>query len=135
PWGGGTDGKAAPGCAASPPRRATPRGFDNLRGNDLQSLWAPRHGAAPPSSRTIRAMENWFSPELDALIREAEQPHAYVALLLIVAALPIAWGIPRLLRGPLPRHGSIIFGGRIFDGVAFPALWLGLAWVARQFCL
>ena len=45
-------------------------------------------------------MENWFSPELDALIREAEQPHAYVALLLILAALPIAWGIPRLLRGP-----------------------------------
>ena len=80
-------------------------------------------------------MENWFSPELDALIREAEQPHAYIALLLILAALPIAWGIPRLFRGPLPRHGSIIFGGRIFDGVAFPALWLGLAWIARQFCV
>jgi len=80
-------------------------------------------------------MENWFSPELLALIREAEQPHAYIALLLIAAAFPIAWGIPRLLRGPEPRHGSIIFGSRIFDGVMFPALWLGLVWIARLFCM
>ena len=80
-------------------------------------------------------MENWFSPELVALIREAEQPCAYIALLLIAAAFPIAWGIPRLLRGPAPRKGSILFGGRIFDGVLFPALWLGLVWMARAFCL
>ena len=80
-------------------------------------------------------MENWFSPELMALIREAEQPNAYIALLLIAAAFPIAWAVPRLLRGPVPRHGSIVFGGRIFDGVLFPALWLGLVWIARLFCL
>jgi small-conductance mechanosensitive channel len=80
-------------------------------------------------------MENWFSPELVALIREAERPYAYIALLLIVGAIPIAWGIPRLLRGPVPRHGSIIYGGRIFDGVLFPALWLGLVWMARVFCM
>ena len=80
-------------------------------------------------------MENWFSPELLALIREAEQPNAYIALLLIAAAFPVAWGVPRLLRGPTPRHGSIVFGGRIFDGVLFPALWLGLVWMARMFCL
>jgi small-conductance mechanosensitive channel len=80
-------------------------------------------------------MENWFSPELVALIRELEQPHAYIALLLIAVAFPIAWGIPRLIRGPLPRHGSIIFGSRIFDGVLFPALWLGLVWMARAMCL
>ncbi len=79
-------------------------------------------------------MENWFSPELVALVRELEQPGAYIALLLIAAAFPIAWGIPRLLRGPEPRHGSIIFGGRIFDGVLFPALWLGLVWLSRQLC-
>jgi len=82
-----------------------------------------------------RRMENWFSPELVALIRELEQPHAYIALLLIAAAFPIAWGVPRLIRGPLPRHGSIIFGSRIFDGVLFPALWLGLVWMARATCL
>jgi small-conductance mechanosensitive channel len=82
-----------------------------------------------------RRMENWFSPELVTLIRELEQPYAYVALLLIAAALPLAWAIPRLIRGPLPRHGSIVFGGRIFDGVLFPALWLGLVWMSRQLCL
>ena len=80
-------------------------------------------------------MENWFSPELVALIREAEQPYAYIALLMIAAAFPVAWGIPRLLRGPEPRHGSIVFGRNIFDGVLFPALWLGLVWMARAFCL
>ncbi len=80
-------------------------------------------------------MENWFSPELVALIREAERPYAYIALLLIAGAFPIAWGIPRLLRGPTPRTGSIIYGGRIFDGVLFPALWLGLVWMARVFCM
>jgi len=91
-----------------------------------------RQGVALPHNPR---MENWFSPELVALIREAEQPYAYIALLLIAAAFPVAWGIPRLLRGPTPRHGSIVFGGRIFDGVLFPALWLGLVWVARVFCL
>jgi small-conductance mechanosensitive channel len=80
-------------------------------------------------------MENWFSPELLALIREAEQPNAYIALLLIAAAFPIAWGIPRLLRGTSPRPGSIIFGRRIFDGVLFPALWLALVWLARALCV
>ena len=79
-------------------------------------------------------MENWFSPELVALIQEARQPYAYIALLLIAAAFPIAWGIPRLLRGPVPRHGSIVFGRKIFDGVLFPALWLGLVWAARIVC-
>ena len=91
-----------------------------------------RQGVALPHNPR---MENWFSPELVALIREAEHPYAYIALLLIAAAFPVAWGIPRLLRGPTPRHGSIVFGGRIFDGVLFPALWLGLVWVARVFCL
>src|ERR1700749_3201800 len=80
-------------------------------------------------------MENWFSPELVALIREAEQPNAYIALLLIAAAFPVAWGIPRLLRGPAPRLGSIGYASLIFDGVLFPALWLGLVWMARAFCL
>ena len=80
-------------------------------------------------------MENWFSPELVALIREAERPYAYIALLLIAGAFPIAWAIPRLLRGPMARPHSILFGRRIFDGVLFPALWLGLVWTARVFCV
>ena len=80
-------------------------------------------------------MENWFSPELIALIRGLEKPGAYVGLLLCLAAFPIAWGALRVLRGPASRPGSIVFGSRIVDGVLFPALWLGLVWLARTLCL
>ena len=80
-------------------------------------------------------MENWFSPELVALIRELEQPGAYIALLLIAAAFPIAWAVPRMLRGPQGGANSILFGSRVFDGVMFPALWLGLLWMARALCI
>jgi small-conductance mechanosensitive channel len=80
-------------------------------------------------------MENWFSPELLALIRELEQPGAYIALLLIAVAFPIAWGVTRLLRGPQGRPNSILFGSQIFDGVLFPALWLALLWMARLLCI
>ncbi|MET0382899.1 MAG: mechanosensitive ion channel domain-containing protein [Burkholderiaceae bacterium] len=80
-------------------------------------------------------MENWFSPELAALIRELAQPGAYIALLLVALAFPVAWIVPWLIRGRAPRHGSILFGRNIFDGVLFPALWLGLVWLARSYCL
>jgi small-conductance mechanosensitive channel len=79
-------------------------------------------------------MENWFSPELVALIRELGQPGAYVALLLIALAAPIAWGIVRAIQGPEPKPGSIWFGGHIVDGVLFPALWLMATRVAREIC-
>ena len=80
-------------------------------------------------------MENWFSPELVALIKELEQPGAYVALLLIAAAAPFAWGVVRLVRDPQPRPGSIWFGGHVGNGVLFPGLWLALVWAARALCL
>jgi small-conductance mechanosensitive channel len=79
-------------------------------------------------------MENWFSPELLALIRELEQPGAYVALLLIAFAAPVSWAIVRLLRGPQATPGSIWFGGLIVDGVLFPWLWLGATALARKYC-
>jgi small-conductance mechanosensitive channel len=80
-------------------------------------------------------MENWFSPELLALVKELEQPGAYVALLLIAVAMPVAWGVPRLLRGPAGKPHSILFGSRVVDGVLFPGLWLGLVWLARTLCM
>ncbi|HEX7689064.1 MAG TPA: mechanosensitive ion channel domain-containing protein, partial [Burkholderiaceae bacterium] len=80
-------------------------------------------------------MENWFSPELLALIQGLQKPGAYVALMLVLAAVPIAWGVPRLLRGPTGKPHSIVFGSRIVDGVLFPALWLGLVWLARTLCM
>jgi small-conductance mechanosensitive channel len=81
------------------------------------------------------AMENWFSPQLIALIKELEQPGAYVALLLIIVACPVAWGVVRLLRGPSPKPGSIWFGGHVGNGVLFPVLWLALVWSARLLCV
>ncbi len=80
-------------------------------------------------------MDSWLSPELVALIRELEQRNALITLAMVLAAVPVAWAIPRLIRGPVPRPGSIWFGGRIFDGVLFPALWLLGVVLARQACL
>jgi small-conductance mechanosensitive channel len=77
-------------------------------------------------------MDNWLSPELIALVRDLEQRGALIALALVLAAFPIAWAIPRLMRGPVARHGSIWFGHRIIDGVLFPALWLLGVLVARH---
>jgi small-conductance mechanosensitive channel len=79
-------------------------------------------------------MENWFSPELLRLVRELEQPGAYVALLLIALAAPVAWVLARLLQGRKAKPGSIWFGGHIVDGVLFPALWLGAGLLARKVC-
>jgi small-conductance mechanosensitive channel len=79
-------------------------------------------------------MENWFSPELVALIKELEQPGAYIGLLLVGVALALAWGVPRLIMRGVARPHSILMGGRVVDGVLFPALWLGLVWLARTLC-
>jgi small-conductance mechanosensitive channel len=80
-------------------------------------------------------MENWFSPQLVALIRELGQPGAYIGLLLIALSAPVSWSMVRTIRGPEPRPGSIWFGGHIFDGVLFPALWLLATQLARRACL
>jgi small-conductance mechanosensitive channel len=77
-------------------------------------------------------MDNWLSPELITLLRDLEQRGALIALALVLAAFPIAWIIPRLMRGPAGKPGSIWFGHRIIDGVLFPALWLLGVIVARH---
>jgi small-conductance mechanosensitive channel len=47
------------------------------------------------------------------------------------ACLLLAAASVRLLRGPEPRPASLWFGGKIVDGVLFPALALGFALLAR----
>ena len=90
----------------------------------------PRRAA--PSRRAQSLHGNWFSPELVALIQEASSPRLHRAAA-DRRGFPIAWASAAAPRAE-PRKGSIIFGRDIFDGVLFPALWLGLVWVARQFC-
>ncbi len=66
-----------------------------------------------------------FADLLAALLR----PTALAELGVLVACLGLAWGIVRLMRRR--TAGSIWFGNRGFDGVLFPLLALGLAWLTR----
>lgn len=58
-------------------------------------------------------------------------PTALAEAGVLAACLALAWAVVRLARGAQPRHGSIWFGDRVFDGVLFPALALLLAIGAR----
>jgi len=49
----------------------------------------------------------------------------------LLAALLLSWAVVRLLRGAVPKPGSIWFGDRIVDGVLFPALALVGVLLAR----
>ena len=64
---------------------------------------------------------------VDALLK----PTALVELGAVAGCLLLAWLVVRLLRGPLPRQGSMWFGRGIVDGVFFPLLALLLALAAR----
>ncbi len=66
------------------------------------------------------------------LLSSLLKPSAITELLVLAACLLLAWGIVRLMRGREPQPGSIWFGERVFDGVLFPVLALGLAAGARQ---
>ncbi len=67
---------------------------------------------------------------LDALMR----PAAAVELVVFLACLLLSWLAVRLLRGPHPGRAQtapIWFGERLIDGVLFPVVALGLAWLAH----
>lgn len=57
-----------------------------------------------------------------------------VELAALVSCAVVAWGVVGSLRRALDLQGarSIWFGRHVFDGVLFPALLLGLAYVARS---
>ena len=71
------------------------------------------------------------SDELNDLLGSLAQPGALTELAVLAGCLALAWGIVRLIRGPNVPEASIIFGRRIFDGVLFPVLALGLAFAAK----
>jgi small-conductance mechanosensitive channel len=69
--------------------------------------------------------------ELNELARALVQPAALAEAGVIAACLLAAWLIVRILRGRRMHVASVWFGDRIFDGVLFPVLALGLAFGAR----
>ncbi len=72
---------------------------------------------------------------LDDLIAALGHPSAALEIAVALACLGLAWTVVRLLRGPTVPERSIWFGRRIFDGVLFPLLALGLAYGARKLLL
>ena len=69
--------------------------------------------------------------ELSELARALVQPSALAEAGVIAACVLAAWLIVRILRGRRMHVASVWFGDRIFDGVLFPVLALGLAFGAR----
>jgi hypothetical protein len=50
----------------------------------------------------------------------------------VLTCLVLAWVLVRVVRGPTVPERSIWYGRRIVDGVLFPLLALGLAYLARR---
>jgi small-conductance mechanosensitive channel len=71
-------------------------------------------------------------PELDDLLDHLFLPASLTEAGIVLAALVMAWGLVRLVRGAAASPGSIWFGRRIYDGVLFPLLALALVVAARH---
>jgi small-conductance mechanosensitive channel len=72
--------------------------------------------------------------DLSAWLQGFLQPSVLLELAGLVVCVLIAWSAVFLLRRALglqDEKSSILFGRRVIDGVLFPALLLGLAYVAR----
>jgi len=74
---------------------------------------------------------NLNADELTALLSSLTRAGVLTELAVLGGCLLLAWGISRLLRGGSAPEGSIWFGRRIVDGVAFPLLALAFAFAAR----
>ena len=57
--------------------------------------------------------------------------NALIEAVLVVAALLLAAGLVRLLRGREERPGSVWFGDHLIDGVLFPVLALAVVLALR----
>ena len=73
--------------------------------------------------------------ELIRLLDALGRPSALTELGVFVACLALAWLLARLLRPPVPRARSLLFGRAIYDGVLFPVLALVLAFAASRLLL
>lgn len=69
--------------------------------------------------------------QLQDLLSSLAEPGALIELSVLGGCLALAWGVVRLIRGPQTPEASIWFGRKIFDGVLFPVLALGLTYAAE----
>ncbi len=73
--------------------------------------------------------------ELNELLQALLRPTALIELAVTAGCLLLAWLLVRVLRGALPKPGSVWFGNQIIDGVLFPVFALLLALLARWLLL
>ncbi|MCA6217636.1 mechanosensitive ion channel [Ideonella sp. B7] len=72
---------------------------------------------------------------LDEFLSALTHPSALIESGVVLVCLALAWLAVRVLRGPASPERSIWYGRRIVDGVLFPMLALGLAYLARRLLL
>lgn len=72
---------------------------------------------------------------LDEFLSALTHPSALIESGVVLVCLALAWLVVRVLRGPASPERSIWYGRRIVDGVLFPMLALGLAYLARRLLL
>jgi small-conductance mechanosensitive channel len=77
-------------------------------------------------------MKALTADELGRLVTSLLKPSALIELAVIGGCLLLAWALVRVLRGPVPRRGSIWFGRGVVDGVLFPVFALLLALAGRE---
>ncbi|MDD2547505.1 MAG: mechanosensitive ion channel [Burkholderiaceae bacterium] len=79
------------------------------------------------------ALDFWLPDELGQWMGALFKPTVLIELAALAVCLLLAWGLVTLLRRNLRQSDprSIFFGRKIFDGVLFPLLLLGLAYIAR----
>ncbi|WP_022979284.1 mechanosensitive ion channel family protein [Ideonella sp. B508-1] len=69
---------------------------------------------------------------LDEFLSALTHPSALIEGAVVLTCLALAWLLVRAVRGPTAPERSIWYGRRIVDGVLFPLLALGLAYLARR---
>ncbi|WP_374431482.1 mechanosensitive ion channel family protein [Ideonella dechloratans] len=69
---------------------------------------------------------------LDEFLTALTHPSALIEGAVVLGCLALAWLFVRVVRGPTVPERSIWYGRRIVDGVLFPLLALGLAYLARR---
>lgn len=69
---------------------------------------------------------------LDEFLTALTHPSALIEGAVVLGCLALAWLFVRVVRGPTAPERSIWYGRRIVDGVLFPLLALGLAYLARR---